>query len=82
MVNAYSCNCAVGYTGSKCDQQINLCAQNPCVTGQYSKCIPYLNSYVCVCIPGYYGINCQSQIDECLSNPCKSNATCIDQVNS
>jgi len=74
-----------GFTGPtcniNCEQQINLCFQNPCVSGQFNKCIPYLNSYICVCNPGFNGVNCQLEINECLSNPCKSNATCIDQIN-
>ena len=43
------CSCAAGFTGKFCDQEINECDSNPCVTG---KCIDLHLSYQCVCPRG------------------------------
>ena len=29
----YTCQCLSGYTGSLCEQFINVCASNPCLNG-------------------------------------------------
>ncbi len=39
--------------GSKCDNNINDCASNPCLHG--GKCVDGLNSYVCSCQDGFSG---------------------------
>jgi hypothetical protein len=39
----YQCNCYIGYTGPKCEVNVDLCANNPCANGQctQSKFINY-----------------------------------------
>ena len=33
MVNGYTCSCRAGYTGNRCEVDINECATAPCVHG-------------------------------------------------
>ena len=48
------CLCMSGWTGTKCDQDINECSgnTNPC-TGQNQVCVNKLGSYECRCATGY-----------------------------
>ena len=78
LVNAYSCYCQVGFTGTNCDINIDDCATNPCVNG---TCADLVNGYSCMCQAGYTGTNCDINIDDCASNPCV-NGTCTDLVNA
>ena len=63
MVNAHVCECAVGFTGSNCEININECASSPCWNG--ATCNDAVNGYTCSCLPGYYGVNCHLDTDEC-----------------
>lgn len=74
----YSCDCKLGYTGSRCETDINDCSPNPCQHG--GTCVDLVGTYRCGCKPGYTGKNCANDINECSSNPCKNNGTCIDLV--
>ncbi|WAR19177.1 FBP1-like protein [Mya arenaria] len=78
-VNRYSCECAVGYTGDKCETNIDECSSNPCQNG--AICVDAVNGYNCECAVGYTGDKCETNIDECSSNPCQNGATCADAVN-
>ncbi len=73
------CLCQAGYTGLKCQTNINECASNPCRNG--GICTDTVNSFVCICPAGYSGLMCQTNINECASNPCRSGGTCIDLLN-
>jgi hypothetical protein len=50
----YKCECAVGYDGPRCKEQLIGCMSNPCKSNEV--CINNSDSYVCVCIPG---MSCQ-----------------------
>ena len=70
------CNCEVGYGGSLCTEDHDVCGhQQPCVNkASCTNVIP--DSYQCICAPGYTGNNCQIEINECHSDPCKNGAIC------
>ncbi|KAI0239923.1 Mucin-like protein [Lamellibrachia satsuma] len=69
-----------GYTGDRCETDINECASNPCTNG--ASCVDAVNSYSCSCRAGYTGDGCETDINECASNPCVNGASCSDEVNA
>ena len=74
-----SCQCLAGYTGSKCETNIDECAPDPCQNGR--TCTDDINDYNCTCVPGYTGSDCEMDIDDCSPNPCQNNGICTDSIN-
>ncbi|CAH1803247.1 unnamed protein product [Owenia fusiformis] len=79
-VDSYSCNCVSGYTGRRCETNIDDCPSSPC-TNPNQRCIDGLNSYTCACKEGFTGSDCETDIDECQSDPCSNGGSCIDEEN-
>ncbi|XP_056132458.1 LOW QUALITY PROTEIN: sushi, nidogen and EGF-like domain-containing protein 1 [Lampris incognitus] len=75
---SFTCSCLAGFTGRKCQIDVNECASNPCQNG--GTCKDQINSFICQCPPGYTGALCETDMDECESQPCL-NGECVDQVN-
>ena len=50
------CQCVTGYTGNKCETEINECVSNPCRNG--ATCVNLVNAYKCNCANGFTGTNC------------------------
>lgn len=69
-----------GFTGTRCETQINQCASTPCLNG--AQCINLVNGYICNCVTDFTGTNCQSKINNCLSMPCRNGGICTDQIGS
>ena len=70
----FSCCCAPGYTGSGCDQFIDICSTNPCSIEGVDHCVPTgVSTFKCLCKPGYSGRHCEVNINECLSQPVSLN---------
>ena len=76
----YTCQCPAGFTGTRCDININECSGNPCKNG--GRCTNGQNSYECACVPGFSGTNCEVNIDDCASRPCQNGGVCTDGVAS
>ncbi|XP_048583670.1 uncharacterized protein LOC5513197 [Nematostella vectensis] len=74
------CKCVAGYTGMKCETDIDECSGNPCANG--GTCTDGINSFTCVCPAGYTGSTCETDIDECATTPCQNGAICNDGVNN
>lgn len=72
--NLRLCSCRSGFTGLRCEININECARNPCANG--STCIDRINDYTCTCPPGYTGRHCDKPPDRCASQPCLNGGTC------
>jgi hypothetical protein len=53
------CQCLAGYSGPRCETELNECASNPCVNG--GKCNNLINKYTCTCPSGFEGLKCESK---------------------
>jgi hypothetical protein len=66
-IDINTCDCYVGFTGSKCEANIDECNNKPCVHG---NCTDGVNGYTCDCHVGFTGSKCEANIDDCHSRPC------------
>ena len=51
----FTCQCAVGYTGSTCEVNIDDCVSVTCPAN--SMCMDGLNTFECQCLTGFEEIN-------------------------
>ena len=78
LVECISCDCQSGYTGSKCEADIDECSlPGSCSSG---LCTNTFGGYSCTCVEGYTGRSCDVNIDECLNHDCQNGASCVDGV--
>lgn len=61
------CKCLQGFTGSKCEVNINECASNPCFFN--GACTDGINAYFCKCKDGFVGETIFYIFIETISNP-------------
>ncbi|XP_075416413.1 sushi, von Willebrand factor type A, EGF and pentraxin domain-containing protein 1 isoform X2 [Tenrec ecaudatus] len=74
----YVCLCPSGYTGLKCETDIDECSSLPCLNN--GICKDHVGDFLCECPSGYTGQLCEENINECLSSPCLNKGTCVDGV--
>ena len=79
-IDSYTCHCAPGFTGSKCEREVDECSSSPFENG--GTCMDRVNGFICVCPAGFCGNRCETEVDECDSSPCQNNGTCTDGRNS
>ncbi|KAH0517158.1 Sushi, von Willebrand factor type A, EGF and pentraxin domain-containing protein 1 [Microtus ochrogaster] len=72
----YVCLCPLGYTGLKCETDIDECSSLPCLNG--GICRDQVGGFTCECPSGYVGQLCEENINECSSSPCLNKGTCTD----
>ena len=74
MEGCAGCACTLGYTGERCENEIDYCAPQPCLNN--ATCSYDLSGYVCTCAQGYTDPNCSSEIDYCYPYPCLNLGKC------
>ena len=58
----FTCECDPGYTGDRCDVEIDECSTAGCQNG---ACDDLINDFRCLCYPGWTGRLCETDIDYC-----------------
>ncbi|XP_054612833.1 versican core protein-like isoform X2 [Dunckerocampus dactyliophorus] len=68
------CMCPPGYTGGRCETDVDECQSNPCVNG--ATCVDEVNAFSCLCLPSYAGQLCQQDTEVCGSGWHKFQSHC------
>lgn len=72
------CECAPGFGGDECEQNVDDCASAPCQNG--GVCGDRVGDYICACPSGFTGKSCETKATPCEPSPCQSGGTCAEEA--
>uniref|UniRef100_A0A670JLX9 Sushi, nidogen and EGF like domains 1 n=1 Tax=Podarcis muralis TaxID=64176 RepID=A0A670JLX9_PODMU len=71
---SYTCSCLAGFTGKRCQIDVDECASSPCQNK--ASCIDGINSFSCWCPPGFKGATCEVEESPCEAKECQNGGEC------
>ncbi|XP_071962337.1 protein glp-1-like [Antedon mediterranea] len=72
----FTCTCAEGYSGIRCQNHIN----ESCINGQCKNngtCVDSRDGMGCLCPIDYEGVHCETFTGRCQEKTCPVNSTCV-----
>ena len=73
----YTCDCDMGYTGLRCEEEIDFCSSSPCLNG--GSCTNGADNAICECSTNYKGDFCELIINPCIGYSCNGAQCFVSQ---
>ncbi|XP_041480037.1 uncharacterized protein LOC121427613 isoform X9 [Lytechinus variegatus] len=75
-INGYRCQCAAGFNGTNCEENINDCVGHACQNG--GTCVDKTDSYECQCPDGFNGYRCENEMTTMVMMTTAENVTATE----